>query len=91
MVDTTVQEKAIAHPTDGHLLEVARRKVVAAVKRCATALKQTFAAESKTLQRQAGGYAHAKQFKRLKRQSQRSPHPQARLAAGRPQLYRQPL
>ena len=67
IVDTTVQEKAIAHPVDSRLLEIARRKVVAAAKRCGIALKQTFAAEGKTLQRQAGGYAHAKQFKRLKR------------------------
>ena len=67
IVDTTVQEKAIAHPVDSRLLEIARRKVVAAVKRCGMALKQTFAAEGKTLQRQAGGYAHAKQFKRVKR------------------------
>jgi IS5 family transposase len=67
IVDTTVQEKAIAHPVDSRLLEIARRKVVAAAKRCAIVLKQTFAAEGKTLQRQAGGYAHAKQFKRLRR------------------------
>ena len=67
IVDTTVQEKAIAHPVDSRLLEIARRKVVAAAKRCCIALKQTFAAEGKTLQRQAGGYAHAKQFKRLRR------------------------
>ena len=52
---------------DSRLLEIARRKVVAAAKRCAIVLKQTFAAEGKTLQRQAGGYAHAKQFKRLRR------------------------
>ena len=67
IVDTTVQEKAIAHPVDSRLLEIARRKVVAAAKHCCIALKQTFAAEGKTLQRQAGGYAHAKQFRRLKR------------------------
>lgn len=41
--------------------------MVAAAKRCGIALKQTFAAEGKTLQRQGGGYAHAKQFKRLRR------------------------
>jgi transposase, IS5 family len=67
IVDTTVQEKAIAHPVDSRLLEIARRKVVAAAKRCGIELKQTFAAEGKTLQRKAGGYAHAKQFKRLRR------------------------
>jgi transposase, IS5 family len=67
IVDTTVQEKAIAHPVDSRLLDIARRKVVAAAKRCGIGLKQTFEAEGKTLRRQAGGYAHAKQFKRLKR------------------------
>jgi IS5 family transposase len=28
IVDTTVQEKAIAHPTDSRLLEIARQKIV---------------------------------------------------------------
>lgn len=67
IVDTTVQEKAIAHPTDSRLLEIARHKVVSAAKRIGLALKQTFAAEGKELRRRAGGYAHAKQFKRLKK------------------------
>ena len=67
IVDTTVQEKAIAHPTDSRLLEIARHKVASAAKRCAIALKQTFAKEGKELRRKAGGYAHAKQFKRLRR------------------------
>lgn len=49
IVDTTVQEKAIAHPVDSRLLEIARRKVVAAAKRCGMALKQAFVAEGKTL------------------------------------------
>lgn len=67
IVDTTVQEKAIAHPVDSRLLEIARHKVVAAARRAGIALKQTFAREGKTLRRKAGGYAHAKQFKRLQR------------------------
>jgi hypothetical protein len=33
IVDTTVQEKAIAHPVDSRLLEIARHKVVSAAKR----------------------------------------------------------
>jgi transposase, IS5 family len=66
-VDTTVQEKAIAHPVDSRLLEIARHKVVSAAKRCGILLKQTFAKEAKELRRKAGGYAHAKQFKRLKK------------------------
>ena len=66
IVDTTVQEKAIAHPTDSRLLEIARHKVASAAKRCGIALKQTFAKEGRELRRKAGGYAHAKQFKRLR-------------------------
>lgn len=67
IVDTTVQEKAIAHPTDSRLLEVARHQVVKAARLAGIKLKQTYAKEGKTLQRKAGGYAHAKQFRRLRR------------------------
>ena len=67
IVDTTVQEKAIAHPVDSRLLEIARHKVVQSAKAVGICLKQTFAKEGKTLRRKAGGYAHAKQFKRLRR------------------------
>jgi IS5 family transposase len=67
IVDSTVQEKAIAHPVDSRLLEIARYKVVKAAKAAGIALKQTFAAEGKELRRKASGYAHAKQFKRLKK------------------------
>ncbi len=65
IVDTTVQEKAIAHPVDSRLLEIARHKVVSSAKRAGIKLKQTYAKEGKTLRRKAGGYAHAKQFKRM--------------------------
>ena len=67
IVDTTVQEKAIAYPVDSRLLEIARYKIVKAAKGCGIALRQSFAKEGKTLRRKAGGYAHARQFKRLAR------------------------
>jgi transposase, IS5 family len=67
VVDSTVQEKAIAHPVDSRLLEIARHRIVSAAKQANISLKQTFAAECKTLRRKASGYAHAKQFKRLKK------------------------
>ena len=67
IVDTTVQEKAIAHPVDSRLLEIARHKVVSAAKRAGIQLKQTYAKEGKELRWRAGGYAHAKQFRRLMR------------------------
>jgi len=67
IVDSTVQEKTIAHPVDSRLLEIARHKVVLAAKVVGIELKQTFAKEGKELRRKAGGYAHAKQFKRLRK------------------------
>lgn len=67
IVDTTVQEKAVAYPTDSRLLEVARAKVVQLAQRAGLRLKQTFEREGRSLRRRAGGYAHAKQFKRLRR------------------------
>lgn len=67
IVDSTVQEKAIAHPVDSRLLEIARHKVVRAAKANGIEFKQTFVREGKELRRRAGGYAHAKQFRRLKK------------------------
>ena len=67
IVDSTVQCKAIAHPVDSRLLEIARHKVVSAARRAGIHMKQTYAHEGKTLRRKAGGYAHAKQFKRLRK------------------------
>jgi len=67
IVDTTVQEKAVAHPTDSRLLEIARCWLVKQAKRDGVDLKQTYAKEGKALRFKAGGYAHAKPFKRLKR------------------------
>ncbi|MDE2150229.1 MAG: IS5 family transposase [Gammaproteobacteria bacterium] len=67
IVDTTVQEKAIAHPVDSRLLEIARHKVVKAAHAAGIPLKQTFVKEGKALRRRAGGYAHAKQFRRLRK------------------------
>jgi len=67
IVDSTVQEKAIAHPVVSRLLEIARATVVQAAKFAGITLKQTFVKEGKELRRKAGGYAHAKQFRRLRK------------------------
>ena len=67
IVDSTVQEKAIAHPTDSRLLEIARYQVVKAAKQAGITLKQTYAKEAQNLRRKAGGYAHARQFNRLRK------------------------
>jgi IS5 family transposase len=42
IVDTTVQKKAIAHPVDSRVLDIARAKVVQAARQVGIALKQTF-------------------------------------------------
>ncbi|OOW91485.1 transposase [Xanthomonas campestris pv. vitistrifoliae] len=67
IVDTTVQEKAIAYPTDSRLLEVARKKLVMLAKRHGIALRQTYTRQGPNLSRKAGRHAHARQFKRMQR------------------------
>jgi len=67
IVDTTVQEKAIAHPTDSRLMEVARRKLVRLAQHHGLRLRQTYEREGPRLSRRAGRYAHARQFKRMRR------------------------
>jgi len=65
IVDSTVQSKAVAHPTDSRLLEVAREKLVEAAKGQGILLKQSYAKEGRELARKAGRYAHAKQYRRM--------------------------
>jgi IS5 family transposase len=50
IVDTTVQEKAVAFPTDSRLLEIARYQVVKAAKAAGVLLKQTLADEGPVCQ-----------------------------------------
>ncbi|MDY0223758.1 MAG: IS5 family transposase [Desulfobacterium sp.] len=80
IVDSTVQEKAVAHPTDSRLLETARTHLVAAAKDAGINLKQTFAKEGRHLSRMAGRYAHARQFKRMHRTVRRQKTIVGRLA-----------
>jgi len=49
------------------LLEVARAKIAQLATRAGIKLKQSYAREGQQLRRRAGGYAHARQFKRLRR------------------------
>lgn len=67
VLDTTVQEKAIAYPVDSRLLEVARKKLVQLAERSGIDLRQNYNREGPRLRRRAGGYAHAKQGHRLQR------------------------
>jgi transposase, IS5 family len=66
IADSTVQEKAIAFPSDSRLLDVARRKLVLIAKRVGVVRRQAFEKESRSLKRRAGGYAHARQYRRLR-------------------------
>ena len=67
IVDTTVQERAIAHPTDSKLLETARLKRVDASREAGVTLKQTYKSEGRELSYRAVRYAHARQFRRMRR------------------------
>ena len=80
VVGSTVQEKAVAPPTDSRLLETARSKLVQAAQSAGIELKQTFAKEGQLLRFKAGRYAHARQFKRMRRVIKRQSTVLGRLA-----------
>ena len=67
IVDTTVMPKAIAHPTDSRLLDKSRQHLVKAAEDNGLQLRQNYNRVAPRLAAQIGRYAHAKQFKRLKR------------------------
>lgn len=67
-VDTTVQPKAIAHPTDARLYDKARRKLVQAAKDEGVMLRQSYARKGPEALRKHGRYAHARQFRRARRE-----------------------
>ena len=66
-VDTTVMEKNIAHPTDARLYETARRKLVGLAREAGIGLRQNYNRLGPRLSGQVGRYAHARQFKRMRR------------------------
>ena len=67
-VDTTVQEKNITHPTDSKLLYKAIVKLVKAAQDRGIRLRQSYLRVGKWAAIKASRYAHAKQFKRMRRQ-----------------------
>jgi len=67
IVDTTVMPKAIAHPTDLRLLERCREHLVKVASRHGLKLRQNYNREAPWLALQIGRYAHAKQFKRMRK------------------------
>ena len=66
-VDTTVMEKTIAHPTDARLYERARALLAGLAKEAGVELRQSYARLAPRLAAQVGRYAHARQFKRMRK------------------------
>ena len=67
-VDTTVQPKNIAHPTDSRLYLKALQTLVRQAKRHGIVLRRSHTRVAKRAALMVGRYAHAKQFKRMRRQ-----------------------
>jgi IS5 family transposase len=66
-IDTTVQEKNVAHPTPHGLLLRAIEKVALQAKREKIPLRQSYLRVAKLAAIRVGKYRHAKQFKRAQR------------------------
>ena len=67
VIDTTVMPKAITYPTDGKLLGRCLLQLVVLAKREGVQFRQTYQSKVAGLQWQVGRYAHARQFKRMRR------------------------
>ena len=67
VVDTTVQEKHIAYPTDSKLYDQSRRQLVKLAHELGITLRQTYQKRCREWLPKIGRYAHAKQFKRMRR------------------------
>lgn len=70
-VDTTVQEKNITPPTDSKLYYRAIIKLGKAAKQRGVVLRQSYVRVAKTASIKASRYAHAKQFRRMRRELRR--------------------
>lgn len=66
-VDTTVQPKAVAHPTDARLMHWALEKLVKLARREGVAVRQSYAPVAKRAAVMVARYTHAHQFKRARR------------------------
>jgi IS5 family transposase len=67
-VDTTVQPKAVAHPTDARLMHRALEKLVKLARREGVRLRQSYVRVAKRAAIMIGRYSHAHQFKRMRRE-----------------------
>jgi IS5 family transposase len=70
-VDTTVQEKAIAFPTDARLYYKMREKLVGAAKSQRITLRQSYTRIAKKALLQQGCYARAKQYQRARKMTKK--------------------
>jgi IS5 family transposase len=70
-VDTTVQEKAIAFPTDARLYHKARRVLVKAAKKMHIDLRQSYERNGKKVFLKQGRYASAGQHNRAKKETKK--------------------
>ena len=68
MVDTTVQEKAVAHPTDARLTHRAIEMLVDLARREGLELRQSYRRVAKRAAIMVGRYNHAHQFRRARRE-----------------------
>jgi IS5 family transposase len=68
VVDTTVQPKAIAHPSDARLCHRALEKLVGLARRHDVRLRQSYVRLAKRAAIMVGRYTHAHQFKRAWRE-----------------------
>lgn len=68
IVDTTVQEKNVAFPTDAKLINRAREKLVKQAKASGLKLRQSYVRVGKRALIAHQRYAHAKQYKRARKQ-----------------------
>jgi IS5 family transposase len=70
-VDTPVQDKAIAFPTDARLYHKARGALVRLAKQMGIDLRQSYERVSKRALMMNGRYAHARQMRRARREQKR--------------------
>jgi IS5 family transposase len=70
-IDTTVQEKAIAFPTDARLYYKMLRSLVRAARKRRIGLRQSYERVGKKALIRQGRYSHAQQMKRARRETKR--------------------
>ena len=70
-VDTTVQDKAVAFPTDARLYHKARAALVRQARQCGMPLRQSYERLGKQALMMNGRYAHARQGNRARRMQKR--------------------